>query len=728
MTITTLAVGLLFQVTPPTDTIRMDRPQPPPPDAATVVEAYGDTIFDAPATRELVERVIRSGSTVPEELLDYRAEMRAAVHLSMRADTAEAGEIPATVDEFAGEVRWHRGGSVVQTIRGHRLRLLAPVPYTVGSMLEAPWIIPHLYGNTINVFQLAAPTEQRARVSRAVHPFSFRGIDFYRYASGDTVRVRTQEGTTTLVPVDVVPRPGRWPDGAERLVAGSFWVDLDRAAVVRARFGFTERTGRLVVLETGIFFELESALVGGRFWLPYQQRREIQVSSPLLGGATALRMVTALSRFELNTGWEPEARVSRLVWELAPAGERVFQDWERVVGEEAGTLDIADFADLRELVRRPEEGGPIRVALQYERSDHFFRHNRVEGPYLGLGVRVEPRDPAEREWSVYGTGGWAFAEGVPRGEVNLRWHPNVTRPDVAARWAGVVGGYRRLREMTGFQPLVRWELGHTLGSALAGYDLRDYYDVQGADAFAIRRAGPWTSRLGVRWERQDSVTRNTEHFLLGRADNFPPVVAAEPGTHAGLEGAVRYARGAGALGVTGGTVLSLQGEVGLGDFRIGRGTGVLSWRRPGRVVSFAARGDGGAVTGESPPQYLFRFGGPEGLRGYGRNEFGGSAAALGRARMLLHLPPYGSQPVWRSGFLLVPPLRPAFVVSGDAGWAAVSEASRPALERTGARETEGVRSSFGVGLSIFDDVVSVERVWPGEGGRGRWYLGLVAWF
>jgi hypothetical protein len=534
MILTAIAAGLLFQVTPtPRDTIRIGEPAPVIPsleEAAPVLPppGTGDTIFDAPGTRDLVERVIRTGATVPEELRDYRAEMRAAIHLSMRADTAEAGEIPATVDELAGTVRWERGGAVEQTVHGHRVRLLAPVPYTVGSMLEAPWIIPHLYGNTINVFQLAAPSETAARVSRAIHPFSFRGIDFYRYAAGDTVRVRTQEGTTTLVPINVVPRPGLWPEGTDRLVAGAFWVDLDRAAVVRARFGFTERTGRVVVLETGIFFELESALVGGRFWLPYRQRREIQVSSPLLGGATALRMVTALSRFELNTGWQPERRVSRLVWALTPR-ENVFQDWERVVGEEAGALDIADFADLRELVRRPDVGGPIRAAIHYERSEHFFRHNRVEGPYLGLGVRVEPRDPAEREWSVYGTGGYAFAEGTPRGEVNLRWHPNVTTPASTARWAGVVGGYRRLREMTGFQPLVRWELGHTLGSAFAGYDVRDYYDVTGADAFAIRRSGPWTSRLGVRYERQDSVTRNTTRYALGRANDFPRWWRRSPG-------------------------------------------------------------------------------------------------------------------------------------------------------------------------------------------------------
>jgi len=134
------------------------------------------------------------------------------------------------------------------------------------------------------------------------------------------------------------------------------------------------------------------------------------------------------------------------------------------------------------------------------------------------------------------------------------------------------------------------------------------------------------------------------------------------------------------------------------------------------------------VIGAAPPQFLYRFGGIEGLRGYARNEFGGSSALLGRGRLLLHLPPYGQEPVFRANGFLFPPLRPAFVVSGDAGWTEVSDDSRASLERLGARVTDGIRSSYGIGLSLFDDALSVEYVWPGEGGDGRWYTGFVAYF
>ncbi|HWK88985.1 MAG TPA: hypothetical protein VNP72_03295, partial [Longimicrobium sp.] len=428
------------------DTVRIVRGDSTRPDAPAV---RGDSVFDSPGTRDLVLRVIRTGTNVPAELADYRADMHAAIYLSLQSDTAQGGELPVTVDEVAGEVRWDRAGDILQTIKGHRVKLLAPAPYTVGSMLEAPWIVPHLYGNTINVFSLAATPAQSARLARAIHPFSYRGIDFYLYTTGDTVRVRTQEGATTLIPIRVRPRLAALSEARDyRLVAGTFWVDLDRAAVARARFGFVERSGRFMVTETGTFLELESALIGGRYWLPVRQRREIQISSPLVGGSAAIRVVTRLSRFDLNTGWRPETAGTRLVWSL---GEGAFADWPGV-GTDLAPPDIADFADLREQVRPPRSLRGTHAALRYESSAHLFRYNRVEGAFVGLGMRLEPRDPDRRDWHVYAHGGWAFAEGTPRGELSYQWHPYRDGPPTVPRWSATVGAYRRLRDMTSFRP------------------------------------------------------------------------------------------------------------------------------------------------------------------------------------------------------------------------------------------------------------------------------------
>ena len=685
-----------------------------------------DSIFGTPETRELVTRVIQTGSTIPAGLEDYRADMGATLYLSLQADTAQGGELPVTVDEFAGEVRWERGGDVQQTVQGHRVRMLAPAPYTIGSMLEAPWVVPHLYGNTITVFSLSATPSGRAQIARAVHPFAFRGIDFYAYRAGSPVRVTTSDGVVTLVPITVRPRPGKLQEaGDQRLVAGTFWADVDRAAIARARFGFVERGGRFVVTETGMFFEVESALVQGRYWLPHRQRREMQVASPLLGGAVAVRAVTTLANFELNTGWDAPQPGVRLVWRLENGGAA----FDRVPPASADERapDIGDFADLAAVVRPPERTGGVRASLRYDRGEHLFRFNRVEGAFLGVGVRIEPADPERRDWDVYTHLGWAFAESTARGELAFRWHPGPPNAP-GPRWGATVGAYRRLRDMTSFRPPLQWELGYAAGAALGGYDVRDYYDAAGAEAFATRRSGSWTARLGGRIEAHDSVTRNTTSYLFGTAQDFPEVAPAEPGTHAAVEGTLRYARGTGAFGVGGGVIAQLSADQGFGDFGVSRATALLSTRFPSRYVTVIARGDAGTVIGEAPPQFLFRFGGIEGLRGYARNEFGGSTAVLGRARLLLHLPPYGQEPLFRAGFFLFPPLRPALVLSGDAGWTSVSGDSRASLTRLGAAETDGVRSSYGVGLSLFEDAVSVEYVWPGDGGEGRWYAGFVAYF
>jgi hypothetical protein len=690
----------------------------PPPDTAQ---------FDSPATHALVLRVI-AGSAVPPDLRDYTAELRSAIYLSVRPDSAPGGELPVTIDEFAGRVQWERGGTLVQTLTGHREKLLAPTPYTIGTLVESPWVIPHLYGNTIDVFQLSPTAANRVRISRAVHPFSPVGLAYYRYASGDTVRIRTQQGVTTLVPVTVARLAGAPVDRAQ-LVAGTFFVDVDRAAVARARFGFEQRGGGAVRLaETGFYFELESGLVDGRWWLPYRQRREVQITSPVFGGAAAIRLVTTLADFRTNTGWTPaQAGGSRLVNEPA-RGRDPFAGWSADVGATVGSVDIADFSDLREAVHPTAAGGPVRMRLRYERGEHLFRYDRVEGAFLGVGFLAEPRPPRPKAWDLYATAGWAFAEGTPRGEVDARRYLGAGAPAGTPAWTLQAGLYRRLRNPQVFRPPLQWELGYAANALLSGVDERDYYDAAGAEGFAIRRAGPWTLRLGGRVEREDSVSKNTSRFLFGRARRFPAVGTADPGTHAAVEGELAYARGAGAFSLANSVVASLAAEGGFADFRFARVTGRLATRLPSRYVTLALRADAGALAGTPPPQYLYRFGGTEGLIGYPLRAFGGTTAALGRARVLLHLPPYGNKPLFRVGFFAVPPLTPSLVAQGNAGWSTVSSGGRAALERLGSRTTDGVRTSYGGGISFFQDAVSAEYVVPASGGKGKWYVGFVQWF
>ena len=104
-------------------------------------------------------------------------------------------------------------------------------------------------------------------------------------------------------------------------------------------------------------------------------------------------------------------------------------DWEPPA--EAEPTDIADFADLVAIVRPPGSTRGVQVSPRYERGDHLFRYNRVEGAFLGLAARVQPRDPEARDWSVYAHAGWAFAEAAARGELADRLDGHL-RDEVAA--------------------------------------------------------------------------------------------------------------------------------------------------------------------------------------------------------------------------------------------------------------------------------------------------------
>jgi hypothetical protein len=695
--------------------------------AAAAALQLPDTLptYDSPRTEALVRRAIDTQREPPPDLHDSRARVQSSMYLTIAPDSAAGGDLPASVDEVVSTVRWARTGQLEQTVLGHRTRVLVPLPYTLATILEQPWVIPHLYGSDLYP-PFAGP--------RAVSPFGTRGPEYYRYESRDTVRIRVQEETVTLVPVEVRPREAV-TDSTPRLVVGTFYLDVARAAVARARFGFVGRAGgelapSLTTIST--YLELENALWDGRYWLPYQQRREVDFESRLLGATVAARVVNRFVDYDFNTGWSPEGPRLRLVWDREPGA---FSDWRAEVGEEAGHYSTGDFADLR--LATAAAATPLRttprVQTYYARGSDLFRYDRVEGLYLGLGARLIPPDPRRERWQLYGTAGWAFSEGTPRGELSVAWgSPVAPRPPGVPDRGAQLALYRRLRDIQPFRPTYDTEWLYSLPALLWGSDTRDYYDATGVEASFVERRGRWDARFGGRVEREDSVRVNTGRFLFGEAPDFGPLASVEPGTHAALVGSAGYSLGPGAFGIGNSLDARLQGEAGLADFRFRRVTALLSARRTAGPLSAAARVDAGRAWGDVPPQQLFRFGSVQGLRGYEPNEFGGSAALLARGRVAVGVPPRSSRPLGRVGIFLIPPLRPAVVLLAESGWTSIDDDLRPVLDRLGSRPTDGARASLGTGVSIFDDALTLEYLHPvgqdaGER-KGRWYAGLTYWY
>lgn len=696
---------------------------------ALLLQQQPDTvpIFDLPATRTLVERVIATSAQPPAGLEDYRTTVQSSMYLTVAPDSAGGGDLPASVDELVSEVHWSRNGALHQEVRGHRIRMLVPFPYTLASILERPWVIPHLYGSDIYT-----PFAGR----RAINPFGSRGPTYYRYVADDPVQIRVQDQTVTLIPISVRPRATGETPGTV-LVLGTFYLDEERAAVARARFGFAGRTNDLSAALGGLetFLELDNALQEGKYWLPYQQRRDVVFNSSLLGGSVSARIVNRFIDYDFNTGWTPSGPPVALQWRLQP-GQAAFAGWRQEVGDEAGQYASSDFADLRLATMTSGGGaasGPPELHLHAQKGSDFFRYNRVEGAFLGIGGRVIPRDPQRERWQVYATGGWAFAERTARAEISAAFGgASSPHPPGPADWGGSITAYRRLNAILPFQPTFNWDWIYTIPALFWGSDSRDYYDAAGVEAFATVRQGRWSGRLGGRVEREDSVSVHTENFLFGRATDFGPLAGVEPGTHAALEAGGGYALGPGAFGIGNSIIARLDTELGVGDFHFRRVTALLSTRYRVGPVTLATRVDAGHVTGDAPPQKLFRFGSTEGLRGFAPDEFGGSSAVLARGRALIGIPPRSTRPLGRVGFFIIPPLRPSLVLVGESGWTRVDGSLLGNLQRLGARPTDGAQSSVGVGVSILDDALTFERLEPvGPSARDReprWYLGLTYWY
>ena len=679
-------------------------------------------VYDSPATRALVQRAIAASGEIPADLLDYEAEVQSSMYITVAPDSVAGGDLPAAVDELVSTVRWERAGGLHQVVRGHRTRMLIPLPYTLATVAERPWVIPPLYGSSLFT-PFAGP--------RAISPFGARGPEVYRYVAEDTVRIRVQGVTVSLVPVSVRPRVE--PSAARPLlVLGTFYLDVERAAVARARFGFVGDAGTLPrslgQLET--FLELDNALWEGRYWLPFQQRREVAFYSRMMGGTVTTRVVNRFVGVEFNRGWRPAAERIRLSWERETGA---FSEWRAEIGEDAGEFASSDFTDLRIATETadPDSRAP-QLQLHFDRANHLFRYNRVEGAYLGLGARITAPDPRRDRWEVYGTAGWAFAEATARGELGTTWGDAVAPAPGDRDHGGRAGVYRRLRDIQPFRPSFDWDWIYTIPAALWGSDTRDYYDATGAEAIASLRRGRWSARAGGRVEAHDPVAMNTESYLFGRAEEFGPLATVEPGTHAALEIGGGYALGPGAFGIGNSAIARADVEIGVGDFRYNRLVGLLSLRYLLGPFTLATRVDGGHAWAGVPPQKLFRFGSAEGLRGYDPNEFGGSTALLGRGRLLVGIPPRSTRPLARIGWFLVPPLRPSFVLLGETGWTRVDADLRDELLRLRARPTGGARSGVGAGVSVLEDAFSFEYLHPVGAGSaqrdGRWYVGLTYWY
>jgi len=338
----------------------------------------------------------------------------------------------------------------------------------------------------------------------------------------------------------------------------------------------------------------------------------------------------------------------------------------------------------------------------------IFRFNRIEGLYLGLAPTVDLRS-AQPGLSAGVFGGWAFAEKSARGGAFASY----TRSSITTG----LRAERALASTNDFTLPIDEDPGFS--ALLTSVDDYDYVDRRSAVASISRalgspNAGRVTVQVGLGDDR--AAVAHVAHGLFSAGKRFRP-------NRGILEG--RYTLGTLDLefhpNVTGDFVSPGVGarahyEFGRGDLHWDRIEFGLAARHYWGPLSVGAHADGGVVLGRTlPPQQLFELGGAVLLPGYDYKAFAGDQAALFRAFASYRFPIW-KRPVrvWQNFF--IPGLTPGIAASVQGGCTRGStESAVEAIRALGVDQngmpvsvqTGNVRSTFGIGLSFFADLVHV---------------------
>ena len=675
------------------------------PDSATMATAYADA-----ETRDLVRRARAHRGVIDASVFRYRATVRQRVSMGLRALRRDRLVYRR---ETASEVYWRRDGPSRVEVKGAREAVpIALKGVRVPDDLES-WardLVPEPGGDRIFVSPQGG--------GFAWHPLVENAESVYRYATGDTTIIRLPDGREIrLAELRVTPR---YRD--IRLVAGSFWIELDGHAIVQAVF----RPSREFDLERDLpeidpedagdiedvpglfkpirfdvrYVTIDYGLWEMRWWMPrlvgidgsvqmgparFPVALEISYSDyvveadplglpelpPLireLAGDSTIRPRPYEYGIRLELAEEEELLTSPLLGEsLYDPGPALIS--EREVAELARRLDA--------LPAPPWEIDHPRATWPWQGPSELVRYNRVEG--LSLGVRLD-WDLARIRADL--TGRYGFADEKASGELGA------DLPGLKRTWR--VAGYHRLAAA---DPSVRpLALGNSLNALVLGRDDGSYFRATGAELVASPAPGETRYLLRLYAEHQAPVRRNTDFSFRHWTDSdhgFRPNLDAADADQVGVAATVGVDRGLDPNAPRWGAWLELMAE-----------TGTHTFVRPGLALRGSAPAPGpfmlaaelaagttlgrkdeaGAGDSPSPPQSWWFLGGPATVRG-----FDGA---------------YRSGPDLLRGRLELGTDRPAvrLALFSDAGWAGTFPVE----------DTDRFLVSAGVGASFLDGLLRVD--------------------
>ena len=687
------------------------------PQSPDTTSPYADA-----ATRSVVARAMARQHTLDSAVTDYQAKIRYRLTLSLGRRRWGISP-PAAVEEQDAQVQWQQPNNVRVDVLGHRQRS-ASKDLNLQSVFDRPWFVPRSLGDSVSIFSDEFPA------IAPLHPFAHHGPEWYRYELTDSLVISAPGGRRiTVYEIDVAPRRK-----GGSLLTGRLWVDAASAEVVRFAFRYTgvslwvtpdaptrddSTEARLANKYINRFFsldvDLEYALQGGRYWLPFRQIISGRITVPLVSDLVIpFEAVTTFRDFEINTGRTPQFTLDvppdlprdslRALWSARQDSLRKAR--RRGTGEIPDSLFSRDYAgwwtggrfeihrppkdslnsyaewgDSLSIDESPEtvaqrkeiEGelaglterlpdsitGRSRVAFNVERLSDVVGFNRVQGWSFGGGVGVRTSVPFT---TLYPSARYGLSDG------RLLYKLAAVRNGPG--WKLGIAGYRDIVDVDPFSP--GRTFSNTVNALFTTHDNADYLEARGGNATLTLPVGLRTElRLHGRVEAQRSVATQAGSGLndiLGGDGDFDANPAVSAGTFVGygatLQGGEAWRWSVTADGLSGdGTT---TGRL-FGDLRH-----VLGGDR-GALVRLKA----GVTTDDPLPQMAFRAGGQQSIR----------AARYGSLR---------GQTFWSAMVDVTPwggTFRPVFFA--DAGWAGAIDDF----------ETQQPLVGGGVGLSIYSSLL-----------------------
>lgn len=690
--------------------------------------AQSTDAYDDAGAAALLAHARSFRDTTDNSILSYTATVRSRMAAKLRMPLKDRTLYRA---ESAARVRWSRDATSLKQVLAHREQTPAGIEpaSSAVSLGDDEMFDPAADRITLGLGRNEGDSED----VWIEHPVADGAEAHYRYASGDTMTIRLQDGRVIrAIELRVIPRI---PTG--HVVAGSLWIDPSNGAVVQAVYRLArpldigaeiidkedaDALGKIPGMFKPMEFDLnlvaiEYSLHELRYWLPSSTRMEGYLRAGVVRVPAVYEISYDIDQLVIA---EPAAVAAE-----AATADSIARAWSagHYIAASAGTDSIRtqvvllpnDTAGLRTSPDLPApawEDSPT-FATDAELEDLYKRVERIPGV-------VRTRPGVDFEWGYGGTGllrynrvealsvGARVTTGLPQVALGATARLGLAdlRPNIAL--AAVRSTPRRVLEFDVRYALAEVDeqadafgLGNSASALLLGRDAGEYYRTARA-ALSLRPAEHRQASydLTLFAEHDDAVERETNATLRRLWNNdfrFRPNIAAAETELYGATLRYRPWWGSDPYRWQAGLDLMLEGAT--GGFGFGRTALTARTAIPlGERHRIALEIGGGTTEGDVPAQRLFYLGGAPTLRGYDPSTLRGTSFARARAEAART---FG----WGGTTLF-----------SDAAWVGDRDAF----------DSDAILYSVGAGFSVLDgllrfDLAHALREVPGQ---SRWRLEL----